>query len=129
MGERTINVDNALVFDDFANNLKAVVIFNPIMKSGGIFSAHTYAGDSDEFRGLIYTPDLSITPSEKYKKWKDINDVKEPLANVEGCWLDKLMIGDKEYWNIDLVKPQRYIPMSAVLPSDWRFREDLIWLF
>ena len=80
VGDRTINVDHAFEFIDETYGYKAVVIFNPIMKSGGIFSADTYAGKSDEFRGLIYFPDDKITPSEKYKKWSHIKDIKEEVC-------------------------------------------------
>lgn len=39
------------------------------------------------------------------------------------------MIGDKKYWDIDVDLPNRYKPeLGYVCPSDWRFREDLIWL-
>ncbi len=44
MGDRTINVDHAFVFEDMTFGYKAVIIFNPIMKEGGIFKSHTYAG-------------------------------------------------------------------------------------
>ena len=35
-----------------------------------------------------------------------------------------------EYWNVNKDLPQRQRPYFGedVLPSDWRFREDLIWL-
>jgi hypothetical protein len=49
MGDRTMNIDHAFVYEDLTYGLKAVIIFNPIMKSGGIFKSHTYAGKLDEF--------------------------------------------------------------------------------
>ena len=57
MGQRTMNLQDAFVFHDETYGFKAVIIYNPIIKSGGIFSSHTYAGVEDEFRGLIYYPD------------------------------------------------------------------------
>lgn len=54
VGDRTVNADGHFVFD--GEDVKAIVIFNPIMKAGGIFSSHTYAGKTDDFRGLIYKP-------------------------------------------------------------------------
>jgi len=38
------------------------------------------------------------------------------------------LIGNEEVWNIDKIKPHRYQPSGDPLPSDCRFREDLIWL-
>jgi len=54
MGDRTINIDHFFTYTDLKNDLKCVLIFNPIVKEGGMFSSHTYAGNTDEFRGLIY---------------------------------------------------------------------------
>ena len=40
-----------------------------------------------------------------------------------------MIIGGKKYWDINVDIPERYIPrMTNVAPSDWRYREDLIWL-
>lgn len=52
------------------------------------------------------------------------------ICDIEGSWLRSLRIGDKKYWDIDSDVPCRQVPHigSAVLPSDWRYREDLIWL-
>jgi hypothetical protein len=34
-----------------------------------------------------------------------------------------------KYWDIEAQIPDRLIPaLENVLPSDWRFREDLVWL-
>lgn len=88
MGDRTINMDSAFTFTDVKSGLKAVIIFNPIIKSGGYFSSHTYAGKTDEFRGLIYQRDKKVDTSDiKYKKMTDINDVKKEICKIEGSWL------------------------------------------
>ena len=69
MGDRTLNIDHYFTYTDLKNGYKAVVIFNQIIKSGGMFSSHTYAGKTDEFRGLIYLRDKSVDTSDvKYKK-------------------------------------------------------------
>ena len=49
---------------------------------------------------------------------------------MSGSWLKGIRIDDKEYWNYKTVIPERQVPFvsEAVMPSDWRFREDLIWL-
>jgi len=47
---------------------------------------------------------------------------------VKGSWIKNLIIGDEEVWNVDKHRPSRYTPIADCLPSDCRFREDLIWL-
>mmetsp|Transcript_22963 Transcript_22963/g.35433 ORF Transcript_22963/g.35433 Transcript_22963/m.35433 type:complete len:108 (-) Transcript_22963:16-339(-) len=64
---------------------------------------------------------------------KHLRDVKEEICTVDGSWLHNLFIDGKKYWDMDELTPQRQQPMSEldeliVLPSDWRYREDLIWL-
>jgi len=41
-----------------------------------------------------------------------------------------LEIDGEEFWNIDKHVPVRHYPVmdGFICPSDWRFREDLIWL-
>ena len=41
------------------------------------------------------------------------------------------MIDGVEYWDIDdpEMRPKRHIPNRTCLPSDWRYREDLIYLY
>lgn len=72
------------------------------MKEGGMFSSHTYAGKSDEFRGLIYIWDKRVdTTGIKYKKIGDINDSKKFICAIEGSWLWDLIIDGKRYWSVD----------------------------
>lgn len=52
MGERTIESDGNIVFEDLTNNRKAVVIFNTYRKSG--YWTVTETGQKDEYVGLIY---------------------------------------------------------------------------
>ena len=104
------------------------------MKSGGIFSSHKFAGKTDEFRGLIYTPRDKYTydKSKKYTKYKHMEEEAEEVhAEIEGSWLHGLRIDGVEWWDIDdpELRPQRHIPTRTCLPSDWRYREDLIYLF
>lgn len=52
MGERTIESDGNIVFEDLTNNWKAVVVFNTYKKSG--YWTVTESGQKDEYVGLIY---------------------------------------------------------------------------
>jgi hypothetical protein len=103
------------------------------MKSGGFFSSNQFAGKTDEFRGLIYKP-KSTAPFDKkkvYSKYKHMEEeAAEVYSEIEGSWLRGLIIDGEEWWDIDdpEMRPQRPIPTRTCLPSDWRFREDLIFL-
>jgi hypothetical protein len=58
-----------------------------------------------------------------------LKDVVRPICEIQGSWLKNLIIGEKVYWDIEAEIPFRQIPiLENVAPSDWRFREDLIWL-
>ena len=50
------------------------------------------------------------------------------ICDISGSWKDYLIIGDSKYWSssdTSLIKP---MPIPNPLPSDPRYREDLIWL-
>jgi len=135
MGDRTINADGFFLFEDEENEIKCVIIFNPIMKAGGVFSSHKYAGKTDDFRGLIYKPKKSTKKSKKrteYSKYKHMEEEAEVIySELEGSWLRELIIDGKQWWHTDDVnlRPQHHRAERVCLPSDWRYREDLIWLF
>ena len=56
--------------------------------------------------------------------------MKKAICKVEGSWLENCIIHKTKYWDIEKDVPMRQIPLitNEVLPSDWRYREDLIWL-
>jgi len=55
--------------------------------------------------------------------------MKKLICDIKGSMLKDLEIGGKKYWDIDEDRPYRQInDMEGVLPSDWRYREDLLWL-
>lgn len=140
MGERTIEACGHIVFEDLTNNRKAVIVFSTYKKTG--FWRKTESGRKDEFMGVIYNCEPIINPKASAKALygksaTDITDLKQikdmvgkPLLEIEGSWLRSLNIGGKKYWDIDGDLPLRQTPTlgNSVLPSDWRYREDLLWL-
>lgn len=50
------------------------------------------------------------------------------LGIVSGSWIKSIRIDEKEIWNIN-IRPLKHYCVLNPLPSDLRFREDLIWLF
>jgi hypothetical protein len=139
MGDRTIEATGHIVFEDLTNNRKAVIIFSTYKKTG--FWRKTESGRKDEFNGLIYQCEPIINPTATSKllygknstdisELKQIKDMVKPICEIQGSWLQSLRIDGKKYWDIDVDIPSRQLPITgpAVLPSDWRYREDLIWL-
>lgn len=58
-----------------------------------------------------------------------ITGVDEEICTLYGSWLSELYIDNEEFWIMDKVLPSRIVFPRQCLPSDARFREDLIWLF
>jgi len=110
MGERTVEADGSMLFEDLTNNRKAVIIFSTYKKSG-IFKK-TESGSKDHFKGIIYkcSPIVNHALAAKllygknatdYKHIKDIKDVEKQLCEISGSWLKNLVIDGKVYWDID----------------------------
>ena len=143
-GERTVDVIGSITFEDFTNNRKAVIIINT-QKKKSYFSSKT-TGSKDCFTGIIYDCKKTLTgDKESVKKnyCKDMKtidsvdslkkDVKKQIFEIEGSWLNNCIIDGKTYWDIAYDEPIRQIPDldkngPLILSSDWRYREDLIWL-
>jgi hypothetical protein len=143
MGERTVEAIGSCVVEDLTNNVKAVVLMSTFKKTGWI--RNTHSGHKDQIEGIIYHPKKHLSGNkESIKKnygkdydmiydLKSLKDVKKEIGKVEGSWLNGLMVDGKMYWNIENDEPKRQLPMlesedKIVLSSDWRYREDLIWL-
>jgi len=57
-------------------------------------------------------------------------EIKEEIGRVEGRFMSYCSIDNTRYFDINEDKPIRQIPNTdnRTLSSDWRFREDLLWL-
>jgi len=105
-GERTTNWEGEMQVEDKTNSLKAVVTFGPERKKSLFRRA---VGKLDDFKGEIY-----------------LN--KSKTSEITGSWLRNLLIDGEEIWNIDMQRPVFHQFPTNPLPSDWRYREDLVWL-
>jgi hypothetical protein len=112
-GERVMEYLGVMTFVDHSNHLQCDIEFNPEGK--GFFRSMFGKAKqpSDYFRGEIYR-----TTSKK-KSEKDV------VYELEGSWLEYLDVGGERLWDIKMV-PSGVIPHSDPLPSDSRFREDLM---
>jgi len=113
-GERTMTVEGSMILEDVGNSLKAVILFGT--KKG------------DEYVGKIYHSDPAKASKKEPSKLSDLKDVKSLVAEINGNWKENLFIGEQEFWNKATVESSKLLPLANPLPSDPRYREDLIWL-
>ena len=131
-GDRLMKWHGIMKFVDKKNNLKAVIKIGSQKKvaGGGLFSKKR----SDLIEGKIYTMKKDFVEKKiKNKKDQEKEDMKfldmeQEIGIIEGSWLDNLIVAGEEIWNMNKIKPIRQIPEENPLPTDSRFREDLIFV-
>ena len=131
-GDRLIKWHGIMKFIDKKNGLKAVLKIGSMKKvaGGGIFGKKR----SDLIEGKIYKVKKDFVEKKiKNKKDQEKEDLKyldleQEIGILDGSWLDNLMVAGEEVWNINKSRPIRQIPEENPLPSDARFREDLIYV-
>lgn len=141
MGERTVETTGSCTFEDLTNHRKAVTIMSTFKKTGWV--RNTSTGSKDEIYGVIYDSKhlsgdlksirkLYCKEIEFVDDLKKMKDMKSQICELEGSWLTHLKIDGKLYWDVENDKPERQLPImekdELVLSSDWRYREDLLWL-
>jgi hypothetical protein len=113
-----------MVFVDIKNNTKALIRLGHnkerINNFEGYIIKHTFP------KKYKYNIDEEVKLAKKLLK-----DQKsmEKLCRIHGNWLDNISFDNKIYWNINNYSPSWICPSQNTLPSDGRFREDIIWLF
>ena len=135
--KRALLLYGNMVFVDVKNKLKAVIKFN--------FNSNKF----HEIKGCIMKHDFP--PNYKYvfdNEWEFGNNFKledensqkrksfnnktynyEIIEKIKGSYLEQLIIGETTTWNINKQRPEHIAPVKHCIPSDGRFREDLIWLY
>ncbi len=122
---RSSNWIDEMIFVDRKNNLKAIISFGKDDKyvhgfSGGIFKENFPLGYK-----------FNCAQIDKEKESKNIKKClkNDMISKISGSWLKGIFFDEEELWSIDRDIPSAIIPNEIVLPSDGRYREDLIWLF
>lgn len=141
MGERTIEGCGTAVFEDMTNMIKAVCILGTFEKSG--FFSKTKTGNKTDFTGVVYKMNSKKAKPTQFGKNQDlpsdlksIKDMETKVADFSGNYLQNIIYNGKTIWDFDTNEITRQIPQSItdkhtngiIMPSDWRFREDLVWL-
>ena len=131
-GDRIMKWHGVMKFLDKKNRIKVTLKIGSQKKvaGGGLFSKKR----SDLIEGKIYTVKKDFV-EKKIKNKKDQEkedfkflDIDQEIGIIEGSWLDNLIIDGEEVWNINKSRPIRQIPEENPLPSDARYREDLIYV-
>jgi len=125
-GDRTAKYVGALKVIDEANKIKAIV---KLGESGD--HKHLPKKRVDVFHGKIYKyRPQEITGKSKKGKTDELHfgDLETPICDIHGSMLESLTIGTEETWNVNRDRPSQILPVENPLPSDSRFREDLIWV-
>ena len=87
---------------------------------------YIFDADKEWNFGLEFDMDKDIKENQKKTKMKDNYIIKE---NISGSIIDHLKIGNDVIWDIQKNLPEQIAPVKYCLPSDGRFREDLLWLY
>lgn len=119
-------------FVDKKNNLRAVVKFGSDEAKGHRINGCIYQYEFTDNYHFVHHKEVDY--ESKINVVKIQNDMNKNaknkvLAKISGSWLENLKINDQQYWNIDVDIPEWICPVKNPLPSDGRFREDLIWLY
>jgi len=129
LGDRLVHYHGVAKFIDPLNGIKAVIKMSSAEKKG-FFGKRKH----DTFDGKLYFCKTAVEQKKfKSKDEEDEDDLKfadiaKEISLISGSYLENLLFDGKEYWNINQQKPSGYKPVNDPLPSDVRFREDMIWL-
>ena len=126
-GDRVCKYIGHMKFVDEKNKIKAIIKFGETGEGKSSSKKRT-----DMFYGKIYRYRKGEESPSKKKNAKDdelnFGDLEELICNLKGSWLESLKANEQELWNIDKDTPTQYYPIEHPLPSDSRFREDLLWV-
>ena len=130
--DRSAHYLGVMIFYDIKNNLRAFVQFAKDSKhisqiKGFIFKYNfpeNYKFNFDKEYEMFNKIDMNnLTKNNNIFTQNDI------LSTISGSWLHQLYFDGVKYWDIDEDIPTYIKPVYNCLPSDSRFREDLIWLY
>jgi Oxysterol-binding protein len=116
-GDRTLNWQGEMEFQDSGSGLIAAIRIGDDKYKWGV---RRKSMKKDDFVGKIWKMDPKS------------NKKGNVLVSVYGSWLKKFVcLTDKnkeKLWVLDREIPDRHYSVDQPIPSDWRYREDLIWL-
>lgn len=117
--KRTLNLVDNMVFYAPTSGLKALVRFGagsrPNDVAGGVFT-------------VLQALPVTAKTMEKTLFRNGKPELREStVSQISGCWFDRIAFDSVALWEAS--KPAYKLLMKKdPLPSDWRFREDILWL-
>ena len=87
---------------------------------------YKFDADKEWDFGLKFNMDNDIKENQKKTKM-DLN--YKIIDNISGSFIEYLQIGNDVIWNINKNPAELIKPVKHCIPSDGRYREDLIWLY
>ena len=127
-GTRTYDYTKNMKISDDENNIHAEIIFNPDRKGWFKRMFFSQKTTNDFFEGIITNQrdfDLRYERSGDLDKTAKKNNITI-YSKMEGSWIKNLKIDDETVWDYKKLKPQSLWYVNNPLPSDCRFRTDLI---
>jgi len=120
-GTRLIDFSGPVKFRDDKNGIGADIVIDPPVvndSSWGAWFGYGKKLPTDFFEGELFTYKLN-------KDEKEVN--KRKIATIDGSWLGELRFDNKASWKWSMnLKKAEVLPAADPLPSDCRFRADLI---
>ena len=125
------------VFIDVKNKLKAVVQYNFNKEKFHDIRGCTMEYDYPSNYKYSFENEWDYGNKIKFEKgeinrtksFKGKMDKYKIIEKISGSYLEQLFIGDKVTWDINKQDPEYIMPVQYCIPSDGRYREDLIWLY
>ncbi len=135
-GSRSINLIDAFFIKNEKNGLKLVNKIGEKTKKG-FLSSMLSSSKLDGLSGSIYKYDKDKDESYKKLEWRamqkklcEADDIVEEICKISGNYTKELKYDKETIWQFeDLTENMNYQNfIKDPLPSDVRFREDVIWL-
>jgi len=118
LGDRIVEYDGLMKFRDEKNGLGCDLTINPPQSGGGFFGWGKKKNPTDYFQGTVFRSKTGNLEDEASR---------EVLTVLEGSWLGCIEFDGKIAWDWQLGLPVSIPkPIDNPLPSDSRFREDLM---
>mmetsp|Transcript_32429 Transcript_32429/g.49615 ORF Transcript_32429/g.49615 Transcript_32429/m.49615 type:complete len:161 (-) Transcript_32429:14-496(-) len=122
-----------MVLLDESNALKSFIMIKGLVKKKGLFQTtyepNVHGQKGELIEGIIYkVRGQTKKLSKEIEKLSEISDMDFELAKVSGAAIDKPIIQNYSYSEWKGVQIADPIPTELALPSDIRFREDIICL-
>mmetsp|Transcript_13156 Transcript_13156/g.24632 ORF Transcript_13156/g.24632 Transcript_13156/m.24632 type:complete len:612 (-) Transcript_13156:2918-4753(-) len=117
-GDRYVSWEGEFKFEDPGNNWVAILHIGDNVRG---FNPMRLTVNKDTILGKIYIP-----------QGNRLDRIQTELATLHGSWVKELVVTksgvERKLWEMDRDMPVRHSPVADPLPSDWRYREDLVWL-